>query len=77
MPSDVQYTLNLSCVHLLCKGLVGGDKWSRVTRLEGFAIFEKTALVLLLRVIYFRFKVHATVAYCSILAQRHIPENEF
>jgi hypothetical protein len=56
---------------------VGGDKWSRVTRLEGFAIFEKTALVLLLRVIYFRFKVHATVAYCSILAQRHIPENEF
>ena len=41
--------------------MVSGDMFGRVCH------FEKTALILPIRVIYFHFKVHATVAYCSIL----------
>jgi hypothetical protein len=43
----IQHTLNR--VHLPCKGLVSGDKWSRVARLEGFAILRKLLLFCLLR----------------------------
>jgi hypothetical protein len=67
MLSDIQHTPNLSRMHLQYKGLVSGDKWSRVTRLEGFCHFKKTALNLPIKVIYFYFKVHTTVTYCSIL----------
>jgi hypothetical protein len=41
--------------------MVSGNTFGRVCH------FEKTALILPIRVIYFHFKVHATVAYCSIL----------
>jgi len=41
--------------------MVSGDTFGRVCH------FEKTALILPIRAIYFHFKVHATVTYCSIL----------
>jgi hypothetical protein len=41
--------------------MVSGDTFGRVCH------FEKTALNLPIRVIYFHFKVHTTLAYCSIL----------
>ena len=41
--------------------MVSGDMFGRVCH------FEKTALILPIRVIYFHFKVHTTVAYRSIL----------
>jgi len=41
--------------------MVSSDTFGRVCH------FEKTALVLPIKVIYFHFKVHTTAAYCSIL----------
>jgi len=41
--------------------MVSGDTFGRVCH------FEKITLNLPIRVIYFHFKVHTTVAYCSIL----------
>jgi hypothetical protein len=41
--------------------MVSSDTFGRVYH------FEKTALVLPIKVIYFHFKVYTIVAYCSIL----------
>src|ERR1700722_3987740 len=77
MPSDIQHTPNLSRVHLPYKSLMGGDKWSRVTFGRVYH-FEKTALILPIRVIYFHFKVHTN---CGLLQHTrlvaHSPKKSF